>query len=195
MATTSHLLCPSAPKQGVTCQDHSQRMPPTWTDRPRMTEMPNLVCCIPSPFPSVPLPRDMGMDYSLLRHPSSYAGWVWPTGTPFPWASLCSQQQLCAPSDILEDSLLAEAPSLGLASFPDLLGGANNETCGSPPGRESWPPITGSSGNTGSSFPLLAHVILLVPLVLQKDLTAATGRMCTSLGAGAEGRLPCHLLP
>lgn len=90
VATTSHLLCPSAPKQGVTCQNHSQRMPPTWTDRPRMMEMPNLVCCIPSPFPSVPLPRDMGMDYSLLRHPSSYAGWVWPTGTPFPWASLCS---------------------------------------------------------------------------------------------------------
>lgn len=89
-AITSHLLCPSAPRWGVACRGRSQKMPLTWTDRPQTTEIPNLLCCIPSPFPSVPLPRDMGTDHSLLRPPSSSAGWVWPTGTPFPWASLCS---------------------------------------------------------------------------------------------------------
>lgn len=34
-----------------------------------MMEMPNILCCLASPFLSVPLPRDMGMDYCLLRPP------------------------------------------------------------------------------------------------------------------------------
>lgn len=35
-------------------------MPLTWTDKSQMKEMPNLLCYVPSPFLSVPLPRDMG---------------------------------------------------------------------------------------------------------------------------------------
>lgn len=160
--------------------------------------MPNL-CRIPSPLLSVPLPRDCGWIIPFSAPPQAMlAGSGW-QGHLFPGRrsvhSSNSALQLTSRKTTCQLSPPARSWHFGFMYFPDPLEDADSRTYRSPPGRESWTPITASSGNTGPSVPTLTHVIQPAPPVLQKDLAAATGKTCTSLEAGAEGKLTCHLLP
>lgn len=133
--------------------------------------------------------------YFLLRFPSSYADWVWPQDLFSLVIPLLIAAAFVLWLTSSKTASLLRPPAWGLhsgllKSSPDLLGVANSGTQILPPGRESWPPVTAYLGNTCTSVPLNSAL-----LSLQKDLSAATGKMCSYLTAGAEGRLPCSSPP